>query len=183
MYSTLYILLVLDILIMKRNIQMGVVGVAGSLLLFAGIAFAADNAMTGDAMMHKDSTMPSSMMMMHPPAPMILSVTNDGMGRLRGVVTAVNATSLSVAAWGGVWTINTVADTNILPSGSSLSDIKVGDYVGAAGTVSEDGPVMTATIVRDWTAKAAMMHDSMMKKDTMTGDHMMSSSTGSMMTH
>jgi hypothetical protein len=166
---------------MKRNIQMSVVGIAGSLLLFAGIAFAAENAMTGDAM-HSGSAMPSSMMM-HPPAPMILSVTNAGMGRLRGVVASVNATSLTIAAWGGIWTINTDANTNMLPSGSMLSDVKVGDYVGVIGKVSEDAPTITATIVRDWTTKSAMMHDSMMKKDTTTGDHMMSSSTGSMMTH
>ena len=155
---------------------MGVVGVAGSLLLFAGIAFAADKAMTGDAMMHKDSMVPSSMMMMHPPAPMILSVTNDGMGRLRGVVASVNATSLTIAAWGGIWTINTDTNTNMLPSGSMLSDIKVGDYVGVIGKVSEDAPTITATIVRDWTAKSAMMHDTMMKKDKM-----MATSSDSMM--
>ena len=149
---------------------MGVVGVAGSLLLFAGIAFAADKAMTGDAMMHKDSVTPSSMMMMHPPAPMILSVTSDGTGRMRGVVTSVSTTSITVAAWGGVWTINTDAHTSMLPSGSMLSDVKVGDYVGVVGMVSEDAPSITATVVRDWTAK----HDAMMNKDdAMTKDDLM----------
>ncbi len=151
---------------------MGVVSIAGSLLLFTGIAFAAENAMTGDSMMHKDSMAPSSMMMMHPPAPMILTVTGDGVGKLRGVVTSVNATSLTIAAWGGVWSINTNANTNMLPSGSMLANIKVGDYVGVIGMVSEDGPTISATTVRDWTTK----HDAMMKKDSMmTGDHMMNS--------
>ncbi len=163
---------------MKRNIQIGVVGVAGSLLLFSGIAFAAENAMTGDSMMHKDSMMPSSMMMMHAPAPMILSVANDGMGRLRGVVASVNATSLTIAAWGGIWTINTDAHTTMLPAGSVMSDIKVGDYVGVMGMVSENTPTITATIVRNWTTK----HDAMMNKPEamMSSDHMMNSDSSIM---
>ena len=155
---------------------MSVAGIAGSVLLFAGIAFAAENAMMGDAMMHKDSMAASSMMMMRPPAPMILSVTNDGMGRLRGVVASVNATSLTIAGWGGIWTINTDANTNMLPSGSMLADIKVGDYVGVIGKVSEDAPVIIATIVRNWTAKHDVMMnkgDAMMKKDAMTKDELM----------
>ncbi len=217
---------------MKRNIQKGVVGAAGSFLLFAGIAFAAENAMTGDAMMQKDtmmkkdSMMPSSMMMMHAPAPMILSVTNDGMGRVRGVVASVNATSLTIAAWGGMWTITTDSYTKMLPAGSGMADIKVGDYVGVVGMVSENSPTITATTVRNWTTKhdammmkksdammsseGSMMHkdDSMMsdknammvqelmkkveainnqimmEKQKMQGDHMMmSSSSGSMMSH
>lgn len=145
----------------------------------AGIALAASMtggvAMQGDSMMHNDKT-PSSMMMMHPPAPMILTVTGDGTGRLRGVVVSVSATSTTVAGWGGIWTIHVVSDTKMLPKGTSLSDIKVGDFIGAMGTVSEDSPTMTASIIRDWTAKAAMMHDS-----TMKGDHMMATSSGAMM--
>ena len=135
----------------------------------AGIALAAE--MTGGAAMHTDSMKPSSMMM-HPPAAMIVTINNDGTGRLRGVVASVSTNSITVATWGGVWTIN--ADTNaaMLPKGSSLSDIKVGDYVGASGKVSEDSPTLTATVIRDWTAKTAMMHDTMMKDN-----HMMASTT------
>src|SRR5258708_7074438 len=157
---------------MKRNIRVSLIGAAGSLLLFAGIAFAADTAMTGDAM-HASGGM-SGLMMMHPPAPMILSITSDGMGRLRGVVASVSTTSITVAAWGGAWTITLDSNTSMLPSGSLLSDIKVGDYIGVIGKVSEDAPAMSASVIRDWTAKKnTMMHDSMMKSD-----HMMASSTG-----
>ena len=118
---------------MKKRILVMSGGVAIFMsFAIAGIALAAEvtggAAMQGDSMMHKDKA-PSSMMMMHPPAPMILSVTNEGMGRIRGVVASVNATSITVAGWGGVWTINTDSDTNVRPSGSLLSDIKVGDYV------------------------------------------------------
>lgn len=96
--------------------------------------------------------------MMHPPAPMILIVNSDGTGRLRGVVSAVSSTSLTVAAWGGPWIVSATSNTKTLGT-NALSEIKVGDYVGAMGLVSEDAPSMTATIIRDWTTKHdAMMH-------------------------
>ena len=136
----------------------------------AGIALAAE--MTGGAAMHTDSMKPSSMMMMHPPAAMIVTINNDGTGRLRGVVASVSTNSITVATWGGVWTIHADTNATILRANSSLSDIKVGDYVGASGKVSEDSPTLTATVIRDWTAKTAMMHDTMMKDN-----HMMASTT------
>ncbi|MDE1925340.1 MAG: hypothetical protein KGH79_04160 [Patescibacteria group bacterium] len=152
---------------MNKKLIAGIISVT-ALVSFAGVALAAS--MTGDSM-HSGTAMPSSMMMMHPPAPMILMVSNDGMGRIRGVVASVNTTSITVAGWGGVWTITPDTNITMLPAGSSLSDIKVGDYVGAIGKVSEDAPSITATIIRDWTAaKHAMMHS----------DSMMGSTTGSM---
>ncbi len=167
---------------MKNKIL--VVGSAAAVCMsfaFAYIAFASDvtggAAMQGDSMMHKDAT-PSSMMMMHPPAPMILNIGNDGMGRLRGVVASVSTTSITVATWGGVWTINAGTDTQLLPGGSSLASIKVGDYVGAAGSVSENGPTMTAKIIRDWTTKNVMAHDTMMKDG-----HMKAGTKNDVMTH
>jgi hypothetical protein len=115
--------------------------------------------------------------MMHPPAPMILNVNPSGKGTIRGVVASVSATSITVAGWGGIWTIQTNANTNILPSGVSLSGIKVGDYVGAMGTVSENGPTMTATSLRDRTMKSATMNGS--DKIKKHGDAM----TNTSMTH
>ncbi|MBI3573994.1 hypothetical protein HY090_03005 [Candidatus Kaiserbacteria bacterium] len=152
---------------MKKKLLSGALSVI-ALVSFAGIALAAETT-TGDSM-HSGNAMPSSMMMMHPPAPMILTVSNDGMGRIRGVVASVSATSITIAGWGGVWTITPDSNATMLPVGSALSDIKVGDYVGAIGKVSEDTPSMTATVIRDWTAKHAMMHS----------DSMMGSTTGSM---
>ena len=73
----------------KKIIGFGLM--VASIGAFASVALAAT--LGGDAMVHKDSTMPSSVMMMHPPAPMILNINSDGMGRLRGVVASVNATS------------------------------------------------------------------------------------------
>lgn len=157
-----------------NNVKVMAGSVAVIVLAMSSVAFA--ESMSGDAM--HTSSMPSSMMMMHPPAPMILSVENNGKGRLRGVVSSVTSTSITVATWGGNWTISTTGDTQILPSKITFSEIKVGDYVGAIGTVSEDAPSLTATLIRDFTDKKnAMMQDSM-KKDSMSkGDHMMSSST------
>ena len=169
---------------MKRTVlKIGGLSMA-SLLALSSMALVASamektGMMSGDAMQHSADT-PSSMMMMHPPAPMILTISNDGKGRLRGVVASVSATSITVATWGGMWTVNAVSDTQMLPARILMSEIKVGDYVGVMGTVSEDGPTMTATIIRDWTQK----HDAMMKKDSMMkDDHIMASTSDAMMNH
>ena len=178
---------------MKKNIQTGIVTLAVAGLSFAGVAFAMDTAMTGDAMMHKDAMSGS---MMNHPAPMVLEINKNGQGRLRGVVASVSAASITVSGWGGVWTVNTTAGTTF-SGATSIADIKVGDFVGVMGTFAKEGWMVNATIVRDWngTSGSMMKHDAMMKsgdsmmkkddammkKDSMVGgDHMMASSTGSM---
>ena len=165
------------------------IGGSTAALLFAtaGIAFAAE--MMNDGGIVKDkmtsTSAPSSMMMMHPPAPMILTVSPEGMGRIRGVVSAVGANSLTVAGWGGMWTINITSSTKVTPD---LGSIKVGDYVGAMGSISEDGPTMTADIVRKWETKKDMkgamkdgIHDDKMKGGLMKDDHKIATGTGAMM--
>ena len=89
---------------------------AAAILSTAGVAFAMSmtgDTMKGDTMMKGDAMkgLPSAMMMMHPPAPMILTVSEKGMGRLRGVVSAVGTNSLTVAAWGaGAWSVDAKVD-------------------------------------------------------------------------
>ena len=114
---------------------------------------------TGTVTMHgSDGTMmPSSVMMMHPPKPMVLTVSTSGHGLLRGVVESVGTSSLTVAAWGGTWTVTVPVGTIVSPS-SDLSKVAVGDFVGATGMVSENAPILVADYVRDWTMKDAMMH-------------------------
>ena len=157
---------------MYTNMKNKVMVISGGVAVFmlfavAGIALAAD--MTGGAAMHGDK--PSSMMMMQPPAPMVLTVLSSGQGRIRGVVASVGVNSLTIAAWGGTWTVNVTSSTVVSPQ-NDLSKIVVGDFVGVTGMVSEDSPTITADHIRDWTAKSAMMHS-----DTNTGNHMMASST------
>ena len=163
---------------MKNLVRLVTLGAIASVALFSGAAFA-DTAMVQDSM--HSSGMPSSMMMMHPPAAMILTVDTKGNGRLRGVVATVGTTSITVAGWGGVWTILTTGNTSMSPKNMVFSDIKVGDYVGTMGTVSEDGPTLTATLIRDFTGKknAMMQHDTM-KKDAMMKDDHMTAATGTM---
>ena len=129
-----------------------------SLFGFTGLALA-QSSMTHDAM--QKTTRPSSMTM-HPPAPMILTISASGEGRIRGVVTSVGANTLTIASWGGVWTITISNATIILPK-NDFSKIAVGDYVGASGMVSEDGPTMAAEYLRNWTTK----REAMMKEDRM----------------
>ena len=114
------------------------------------------------------NSMPSSLMMMHPPKPMILTVGANGHGILRGVVESVATSSLTVAAWGGTWTVNIGSNAMMTPA-NGLGAIVAGDFVGVSGMVSEDGPIITADHVRDWSTKHTMMKD----------EHMMSTSTNS----
>lgn len=138
------------------NIKYKILAGAGIVSAFvaAGIALA------------QNAGMPSGVMMMHPPKPMILTVGSNGHGLLRGVVESVSSSSLTVAAWGGTWTVNIGNDT-IVNLSKGLGAIEVGDFIGALGNVSEDGPIMTADYVRDWSTKHMMMKD----------EHMMGTST------
>ena len=139
----------------------------------AGIALAAE--MNGGSTMRGDSMKPSSVTMMHPPAPMIVTISASGQGRARGVVTSVGANSLTIATWGGAWTINVTSSTVVAPQ-NDLSKIAVGDFIGVMGVVSQESPTITADYIRGWTVKNAMMHsDTIMKKD-----HMTSTSTDAM---
>ena len=143
------------------NIKHKILGGAGLMVLalaVTGVAFAADS------MMHSSDTMmpkPSSLMMMHPPKPMVLMISSNGKGLLRGVVKSMGVSSITVATWGGIWTVNMNDNTTIAPS-DNISAIAVGDFVGVSGMVSEDSPTITAERVRDWTAKSAMMHNDKM---------------------
>ena len=168
---------------MKRILLVaGSVGVVFAMTI-AGTALAAES-MSGS--MHADTMKPSAAMMMHPPAPMVLSIDINGMGRIRGVVTSVGTDTIMIAAWGGTWTITSDGATSVFPRGSSLSDIHVGDFVGVMGMVSEDSPMVAATLIRDWSSKGAMMHagamtgsDSMPHTGAMMNDH--TAATSSMM--
>ncbi len=151
---------------------LGGIGLLIAAFAVVSVVFAQDAMQGKDAMMHKDTTMPSSMMMMHPPKPMVLTVSASGHGLLRGVVKSVTTSSISVAAWGGIWTVNITNNTIVTPS-SGLSAIAAGDFVGVSGSVSEDSPTINADYVRDWSAKAAMMKS----------DHMMGATTSDSMMH
>lgn len=143
------------------NIKYKILGGVGLVGIFvaAGIALA------------ENSAMPSSKMMMHPPKPMILTVGANGHGLLRGVVESVGTSSLTVAAWGGTWTVNIGNNAMVTPS-NGLGAIAVGDFVGVSGMVSEDGPVITADHVRDWSTKHMMMkNEHMMGTSTNSGTH------------
>ncbi|MBI3627605.1 MAG: hypothetical protein HY220_02575 [Candidatus Sungbacteria bacterium] len=152
---------------MKNNITIAGLITTASLFALIGVALA-DNKMMDDSL--HGSMMPSSVMMMHPPRPMVLTVSNSGHGLLRGVVTSVATSSISVASWGGIWTVTMAANTTIVPS-NGLSGIAVGDYVGVSGGVSGDSPMINAEYLRDWTAKSnsTMHNDSMMHSPNMTG--------------
>src|SRR3989344_1839669 len=87
------------------------------------------------------------------PKPMIVQIGPEGKTLLRGTVSAVAASSIIVKTWGGDWTVNIGSSTQLTPGGS-MSQFKVGDFVGVQGMASTSGTfLIDATLVRNWTAK------------------------------
>lgn len=61
----------------------------------------------------------------------------EGNALIRGTVNAVGTNSITVSSWGGLWTINVSADTQMLPKSTStqLAGIMTGDFVGVNGKI------------------------------------------------
>ncbi len=104
------------------------------------------------------TTMPNLPLLGATPAPMVVSIENSGNALIRGVVQSVTATEVTIATWGGVWTIRSAGEgaTTVLPTGpsgsSDMSSIMVGHFVGAEGIITLNEPMtINAAFVRDWT--------------------------------
>ncbi len=118
---------------------LGMVGFLAS----AGLAFAQTTTTT--------STVPSSTQ------PMVLQIGAKGAVLLRGTVDSVSSDSVTVKSWGGDWTVNVPTSAKVLPQGTTVSDMKTGDFVGVQGTVDSTGNFMVnATLIHDWTARQAL---------------------------
>ncbi len=91
------------------------------------------------------------------PMPMVLHVGVNGNVLLRGTVSSVSSGSLTVKSWGGDWTVNVPSSAEVLPSGTALTSFQQGDFVGVVGSINSSADfTVDATIVRDWTARAAL---------------------------
>ncbi len=104
------------------------------------------------------TTMPNLPLLGATPAPMVVSIENSGNTLIRGVVQSVTANEVTIATWGGVWTIRSAGEgaTTVLPTGpsgsSDMSSIMVGHFVGAEGIIDLNEPMtVNAAFVRDWT--------------------------------
>ena len=94
---------------------------------------------------------------------MVLNVNPNGKILLRGTVQSVGTNSITVKSWGGDWVVNVSTSTKLMPEGVSLSDFKVGDFVGVHGSTSTTATLtVDATLVRDWRVKE---ESQMMKKE------------------
>ncbi len=88
-----------------------------------------------------------------PAQKMLLNVNGDGRVLLRGTISNVSSSSLTVTSWGGPWTINVGGNTKILPAaaGNDLSHFKTGDFIGVIGTINQNSLwTIDASLVRDW---------------------------------
>ncbi len=91
--------------------------------------------------------------------PMVLQVNKDGKVLMRGTIASVASGVLTVAGWGGTWTVNTPSTAEVLPAavGNDITQFKTGDFVGIEGTVSQSASwTIDATLVRDWTYRRAV---------------------------
>ena len=98
---------------------------------------------------------------------MVVEIGPTGRTLLRGTVTAVGASSLTVKSWGGDWIINIASTTKLMP-GSDMTQFQVGDFVGAQGVTSTTAVwTVDATLVRNWTARVTMQDTRKEIKDLM----------------
>jgi hypothetical protein len=89
----------------------------------------------------------------------VVSINKDGKALVRGTIDALANGTITVKSWGGDWTVNVAADTQVLPveTGNDIAKFQVGDYVGAQGMINQGAQwTMDATLVRDWTYKATV---------------------------
>ncbi|MBU6490849.1 hypothetical protein KGQ25_01660 [Patescibacteria group bacterium] len=128
---------------------LGIVG----FLATAGIAFAqttTDNTGGGSSQSATATVAPRTQ-------PMVLEVNSGGRVLLRGTVDTASANSLTIKGWGGNWTVNVSANTEVMPKGAAVSSLQQGDFVGILGTVDQSSSwTIDATLVRDWTARQAL---------------------------
>ncbi len=89
---------------------------------------------------------------------MVLQVGPSGRVLMRGTIVSTSSGVVTVASWGGNWTVNVGTSAQILPVavGNDLTQFKTGDFIGVQGTVSKSaGWTIDATLVRDWTYRQA----------------------------
>ena len=73
---------------------------------------------------------------------MSVTITNSGNAHIKGTVTAVTSSTISVSSWGGTWVVNTQGAT--IPGG--LAQIIVGDTVMVNGAVTTGMNIQAKTI-------------------------------------
>lgn len=129
---------------------------AFGLLSVAGVAFAQTASTTNTGTVQSTVTTPTQS------HPMILEVGPAGRILMRGTIASISSGVLTVNGWGGTWTINVGSGTRVLPMAASndLTKFNTGDFVGIEGTVSQTaGFTVDATLVRDWTYRAAVTQE------------------------
>src|SRR3989338_1111584 len=90
------------------------------------------------------------------PQPTIVNIGPRGNVLLRGTVSAVGNNTLTVKSWGGDWVVNISSATKLAPE-VSMTQFKVGDFVGLHGTVNQTAAwTIDATLVRNWTVRKAV---------------------------
>lgn len=85
-------------------------------------------------------------------APMMLQVNRSGHAQLAGSLVSASGTTLTVASWGGNWTVDASSAKLIRRFGgaSNVSEFQTGDALMVTGTVSQSAAwTIAARVVRD----------------------------------
>ncbi len=143
-----------------------------------GISVAALTGFSSLALADMTIQAPTQTIMLPKPAgamEMVLQVGPMGKVLLRGTIDSVSTNSLTVKSWGGDWTVNVSASTEVMPDNGSkdavsdLAQFKVGDFVGVQGSINAGASwTIDATLVRDWNLKTMMQEN---KTTMMTERH------------
>ncbi len=134
---------------------------------YIAIASVTTMLLSGAMMVSAESNSTGNVMPAKSDKKMVLQISQEGKVLLRGTVSAVGTTSLTVKSWGGDWVVNTSLTTKFAP-GTTMSQVKVGDFVGVQGMVLT-GPAWTidASLVRNWTEKRMVKENKEEVKDIM----------------
>lgn len=80
----------------------------------------------------------------------MVNINPNGSVLLRGVIESIGADFIVVKSWGGVWKVKVTSATQLIRM-NALSNLKVGDFVGVFGSITQDGSfIINAEFVRAW---------------------------------
>lgn len=82
---------------------------------------------------------------------MAVTINKNGKVTLTGTIASISGNTLSVASWGGQWSVDATSAKIVRRYGgtSSLSEFQNGDQVAVQGTAAQSGWTITATNIRN----------------------------------
>ena len=106
-----------------------------------------------------DARHPESGSSIHPIRETVVEINQHGKATLRGSITAIASSTLSIRSWGGIWKINMDDRTEFIPKEGATS-LALGDFIGVQGTVATSTDwTIHARLVRNWSEKKELANN------------------------